>query len=245
MHIQCTAFEKCFSWHTSEEAIGNDCNVICLNALRASHGVAQVVIHSQVAPQGTGVVNVHNVDMAMHWISSSASSWHATKHCPNHKNRPGVLQPLELLSGQEPAQVRTYKVCVLTGSCKGAGTTSNVSLSLFGPNNQRMGPMPLESGRFNFQRSALDEFEVVASSAADNVAPVEAVEVKVDGVGAAPEWFLDQIIITSDGLGKSTFLCHDWLGPANLTRRLSFNLSMETVARRMYQITVHTGTPCT
>jgi hypothetical protein len=31
-----------------------------------AHGVAQVMIHSQVVSQGTGVVNVHNADMAMH-----------------------------------------------------------------------------------------------------------------------------------------------------------------------------------
>jgi hypothetical protein len=38
------------------EAIGDDSNLICLNASRASHGVAQVAIHSQVASQGTGVI---------------------------------------------------------------------------------------------------------------------------------------------------------------------------------------------
>jgi hypothetical protein len=37
-----------------------------VNGSHASHGVAQVLIHSQVRPQGTGVVNVHNVYMAMY-----------------------------------------------------------------------------------------------------------------------------------------------------------------------------------
>jgi hypothetical protein len=47
----------------SEGAIGNYCNVICLNASPASHGVSQHTIHSQVASKGTGAVNVDTVDM--------------------------------------------------------------------------------------------------------------------------------------------------------------------------------------
>jgi hypothetical protein len=43
-----------------------DSNVACLNAPRVSHGVSQVVIHSQVASQAPGVVNVHDADMAMY-----------------------------------------------------------------------------------------------------------------------------------------------------------------------------------
>jgi hypothetical protein len=37
----------------------------CLNAARASHGVAQDAIHAQFVSQGTGVVNVHLAYMAM------------------------------------------------------------------------------------------------------------------------------------------------------------------------------------
>jgi hypothetical protein len=40
--------------------VGDDSNVICLIASRASHGAAHFAIHSQVASQGTGMVNVHN-----------------------------------------------------------------------------------------------------------------------------------------------------------------------------------------
>jgi hypothetical protein len=53
--------ERC---STGEEAIGDDSNVFWLHALSVSHGVAQV-IHSQVASQGTGLLNVCNADMAM------------------------------------------------------------------------------------------------------------------------------------------------------------------------------------
>jgi hypothetical protein len=39
---------------------------------RASHGVAQVAIRSHVASQGTGVVNVHDVDVAIYCLSTCA-----------------------------------------------------------------------------------------------------------------------------------------------------------------------------
>jgi hypothetical protein len=59
---------ECRSSDASEEAVGNDNNVICLNGCsHASHGVAQAfAIHSQIASHGTGIVNVHGADMAMH-----------------------------------------------------------------------------------------------------------------------------------------------------------------------------------
>jgi 3-dehydroquinate dehydratase len=57
---------ECHGIDASEEAFWDDSNAICLNAPRASHGVAQVAIHSQVASQRTGVVEVHNADMAMY-----------------------------------------------------------------------------------------------------------------------------------------------------------------------------------
>jgi hypothetical protein len=49
----------------SEQATGDDSNVICSNASLALHGVAQVATHSQVASQGTGVINVHDAEAAM------------------------------------------------------------------------------------------------------------------------------------------------------------------------------------
>jgi hypothetical protein len=56
---------ECRVIDASEETIGDDSKLICFNAPCVSHGVAQVVIHSQVASQATGVVNVHNADMTM------------------------------------------------------------------------------------------------------------------------------------------------------------------------------------
>jgi hypothetical protein len=48
--------------------------VNCIKGSHASHGVAQVAMHSQIASQGTGVGNVHNVGRAMYCLSVSTVS---------------------------------------------------------------------------------------------------------------------------------------------------------------------------
>jgi hypothetical protein len=57
---------ECRGIDASEEAAGDDINVMCLSVPHALPAVAQAPIHSPVASQGTGVVRAHNVDMAMH-----------------------------------------------------------------------------------------------------------------------------------------------------------------------------------
>jgi hypothetical protein len=49
---------KCRDTDASREGVGDDSNAACLNGSRETGGVAQAAIHSQVASQGTGAVNV-------------------------------------------------------------------------------------------------------------------------------------------------------------------------------------------
>jgi hypothetical protein len=51
-----------------------DSNVTALIGSHASHGAAQAVIHSHVTSQGTVIVNVHSVDIAMYIFSTSTTS---------------------------------------------------------------------------------------------------------------------------------------------------------------------------
>jgi hypothetical protein len=56
---------ECHGPDACREAAGDASNIILIKASHASHGVAQVAIHYQVASQRTGVDNVQNADMAM------------------------------------------------------------------------------------------------------------------------------------------------------------------------------------
>jgi hypothetical protein len=57
---------ECCCIDASKEPIGDDSNATCLNASHTSRGVALVLIHPQVASQGTGVVNIYDADKAMY-----------------------------------------------------------------------------------------------------------------------------------------------------------------------------------
>jgi hypothetical protein len=58
---------ECRSNDAPGKAVGSDSNVFVLNGSRASHGVAQVTIHLQIASKGTVVVDVYNANMVMNW----------------------------------------------------------------------------------------------------------------------------------------------------------------------------------
>jgi hypothetical protein len=53
------------------DAIGDGCTFISLNAPHTPLGAAQAAIFSQVASQGTGDVDVHHSDMAMHVLTTA------------------------------------------------------------------------------------------------------------------------------------------------------------------------------
>jgi hypothetical protein len=50
----------------SGDAVGSDSNITPLNGPHTTHAAALVMIHSQVASQGTEVVNVHVADMVIY-----------------------------------------------------------------------------------------------------------------------------------------------------------------------------------
>jgi hypothetical protein len=57
---------ECCRTDASKEAVGEDSTVICLKSSGASHGVAQVAIHSQIASWGTASFNFNRADMAVY-----------------------------------------------------------------------------------------------------------------------------------------------------------------------------------
>jgi hypothetical protein len=88
---------ECRVSDVSAESICDDSNVIWLNALRASHGVEQVAIHSQVASQWIAIVNVHNADTAMYGSSTSTIT-----NCRYQE----LVKPRAMCK-----YIRTYRIC--------------------------------------------------------------------------------------------------------------------------------------
>ncbi|XP_059165225.1 lipoxygenase homology domain-containing protein 1-like [Physella acuta] len=90
------------------------------------------------------------------------------------------------------ADLVEYKIVVKTGDKLGAGTGSNVFISLFGSRGTT-GRIPLAHQHKNsFQRGVQDEFNVSYF----NVGRVHSIEIGHDNVGLLSGWFLDHVIVT-------------------------------------------------
>lgn len=156
------------------------------------------------------------------------------------------MQCVELLSGVEPAQARTYTVTTRTGDVKGAGTTAAVHITLLGAAGRHIGPFALESGRDAFARGGRDEFQVAAPTSRDNLGAIEAVRLEHDNTGEAPDWYLEEVVVTSAALGLETvFPCNAWIAAPDLRRTLQREQTGTPTKRTSYQVVVHTGAPST
>src|SRR5687767_4402712 len=85
------------------------------------------------------------------------------------------LQPITMVEGEQPLGPRTYSVTVETGTVKGAGTSSSVSIVLVGVEGRQLGPRLLEASIQDFERGRKDTFQLIAASAGENIGAVQSV----------------------------------------------------------------------
>eukprot|EP01121_Diplochlamys_sp_Union-15-3_P013545 TRINITY_DN4215_c0_g1_i1.p1 TRINITY_DN4215_c0_g1~~TRINITY_DN4215_c0_g1_i1.p1 ORF type:complete len:964 (-),score=265.67 TRINITY_DN4215_c0_g1_i1:44-2935(-) len=100
-----------------------------------------------------------------------------------------------------------YKVTVLTGDRRGAGTDANVSITLYGEHGDS-GSHKLENNQNNFERNKTDVFSLDCVSLGN----LTKIRIGHDDSGIGSGWFLDKVIVF-DGKSKQDFyfLCGKWL----------------------------------
>jgi len=110
--------------------------------------------------------------------------------------------------GVASAPLSTYKVTVLTGDRRGAGTDANVFITITGENGDS-GKRNLENpGRNLFERNSKDEFGFDCV----DLGAIKKILIGHDGAGFGAGWFLDKVIVKSETLNKEYFfLCGRWL----------------------------------
>ncbi|KAM6965464.1 lipoxygenase homology domain-containing protein 1 [Aplochiton taeniatus] len=81
-----------------------------------------------------------------------------------------------------------YEVTVFTGDIQGAGTYSNIFLTVFGANGSSE-EMLLPKNEVRFERGQADTFNLEI----DDISPLKKIRVRIDGTGSRPDWFLDKI----------------------------------------------------
>jgi hypothetical protein len=109
--------------------------------------------------------------------------------------------------GQSFVPPVTYKLTVVTGDRRGAGTSANVFVCIYGRDNNS-GSHKLEGVKNAFQRGETNQFGVETVDLGDLVK----IRVWHDNKGFTPGWFLDKIIVESQKTQEKWFFnCGKWL----------------------------------
>eukprot|EP00736_Rhodelphis_marinus_P000918 Rmarinus@m.27357 len=106
-------------------------------------------------------------------------------------------------------QNATYHIRITTSEQKGAGTSANVSVKLYGDlSPEGTDWIYLETSPDNFRRGRLDEFYVEGR----NVGQVDGVLLRHDNSGGAADWLVEKVIVENEAhRSKTVFICGKWL----------------------------------
>ncbi|XP_072290031.1 lipoxygenase homology domain-containing protein 1 [Eucyclogobius newberryi] len=108
-----------------------------------------------------------------------------------------------------------YSATVVTGDTQGAGTDTNIFLSVYGANGCTE-EMLLPKNGDRFERDQEDPFSLEI----DDIAPLKKIRVRIDGTGSRPDWFLDKIMLknlTTDEVYEFTY--QNWLSKTKGPKR--------------------------
>lgn len=114
-----------------------------------------------------------------------------------------------------------YRVIVKTGDQRGAGTDSNVFLTIYGSKGDS-GERPLDTSANNFERAMTDTFLIKAP----DLGEIDRIKIRSDGSGLGASWFLQQVDVLSSVTNTSYhFPFNNWCvwvpGASRCTRRLA------------------------
>ncbi|XP_023816876.1 lipoxygenase homology domain-containing protein 1 [Oryzias latipes] len=108
-----------------------------------------------------------------------------------------------------------YEVTVETGDVQGAGTDTQIYMSVFGANGSTE-EMLLEKNEDRFERGQEDTFNMEI----DDIAPLRKMRIRIDGSGSRPDWFLDKVIMRDLSTEEvSVFTYEDWLSKTRGPKR--------------------------
>lgn len=140
-----------------------------------------------------------------------------------------------------------YEINVVTGDKRGAGTDSQVYITVFGEDGQRTEKLHLKKPLNNknpFERNQTDTFRIKG----DYVGDLAKLRIEHDNTGRLAGWFLDRIVITDlyEPETKYFATCNKWLakdeGDGQISRDLVLNKNKAGGrGSNQYKIIVFTG----
>eukprot|EP00048_Salpingoeca_helianthica_P011487 m.165366 g.165366 ORF g.165366 m.165366 type:complete len:558 (+) comp15231_c6_seq5:1553-3226(+) len=151
-------------------------------------------------------------------VKSVRDKSETTFHCSDwlggaHKDKP-IRELVAAHSATNEAQItlrqKLYRLYVMTGTERGAGTDANVKLILFGECGDSGEHTLAESSthRNKFESGQTDVFEVRCA----DLGRLAKIRVWHDNAGLGASWFLDRIeVVEDDTTSKYVFPCGRWL----------------------------------
>ncbi len=142
-----------------------------------------------------------------------------------------VLAGMAMVAGMAflptAANAVTYDVTVKTGDAEWAGTNANVWLDVYSLKPASQTPADSGSvqlvdpmnGKNNFERNTERTFRITIPYDCP-IKNVYGINIRQDGTGKHPDWFLDRVTLKEVDTGKTlTFPCNCWLNAENGTNR--------------------------
>jgi len=125
----------------------------------------------------------------------------------------GPYRYTRLIPTKEEELLCVYQVTVRTSNIPGAGTDSDVLITLFGEKDGRVlvsKPQDLDTYGNNFERGNIDKFNVKAR----DVGKITKIAVRSCGRGFGAAWHLESVMVTDTLRGTTYhFPCGQWLDP--------------------------------
>ncbi len=105
------------------------------------------------------------------------------------------------------SETATYRVTVVTGTARGAGTDADVYITLIGDADSTP-ELVLDGASNDFERSATNTFQLHAI----DVGTLQRIRIRHTNTGIGAGWLLDHVRIRNEGTGvEATFPCGRWL----------------------------------
>jgi len=130
-----------------------------------------------------------------------------------------------------------YRITVITGTEKGAGTDSNVSISMIGTLG-KLDKTVLDNEHNNFETGHVDKFKIATLDLGD----LKSITIGHDGKGIGSDWQLDKVMISCEETAKRwIFPCNKWIGSGKDDGKMERTLTPGDTSKTTFFLRVWTG----
>uniref|UniRef100_A0A6B2KWS8 PLAT domain-containing protein n=1 Tax=Arcella intermedia TaxID=1963864 RepID=A0A6B2KWS8_9EUKA len=143
-----------------------------------------------------------------------------------------------VVNGTPGRAIVTYRVSVITGLEKGAGTDANVFITIEGTEG-RVDKAKLDNDKDNFERGRIDVFPLTTL----DLGEIKQITIGHDNKGLASAWYLDKVLIVNDDTNKRwMFVCKQWFDDKQGDKKFVRTYTPSSKGITAYQVKVYTGT---